>query len=142
MISCSFARTTQRHFFNENENLAVVVERAARQETTLIAYFAYNVQNADGRNMVYADFLADHVWKIREKVWLAQQRKEKVVGQMYFIHFVAGEHFFLRLLLTVAPGATSFEHLQTIDDIRHPTFQSAYKALGLLQDDAKWDTCM
>jgi hypothetical protein len=55
--------------FNENEDLAVVVERATHQKTTLTAYFVYNVQNADGRNVVYANFPVDHVWKIREKVW-------------------------------------------------------------------------
>jgi hypothetical protein len=57
--------------FNKNENLAVVVEHAVCQKTILTAYFTYNAQNADGRNVVYVDFLADHVWKIREKVWSA-----------------------------------------------------------------------
>jgi hypothetical protein len=116
-----------------------MAERVAHQKTTLTAYFAYNAKNADGQNAVYADFPANHVWKIREKVWLAQQRGEKAVGRMCFIHPVASEHFFLRLLLIVA---TSFEHLRTVDDIEHPTFQAACKALGLLQDDAEWDTCM
>jgi hypothetical protein len=92
--------------------------------------------------MVYADFPVDHVWKIRKKVWSVRQRGEKVVGRMYFVHPTASERFFLRLLLTVVPGATSFKHLRTIDDIEHPTFQAACKALGLLQDDAEWDTCM
>jgi len=119
-----------------------VAERVAHQKTTLTAYFAYNAQNADGRNVVYADFHADHVWKIRGKIWSARQQGEKVVKQMYFVHLAVGERFFLRLLLIVVPGATSFEHLRTIDDIEHPTFQVACKALGLLQDDAKWDTCM
>jgi hypothetical protein len=50
--------------FNENEDLAIMVERAARQKITLTTYFAYNAQNADGRNVVYMDFLVDHVWKI------------------------------------------------------------------------------
>jgi len=58
--------------FNENEDLAVVAERAAHQKTTLTAYFAYKAQNVDGRNVVYADFPVDHVWKIRGKVWSAQ----------------------------------------------------------------------
>jgi hypothetical protein len=49
-----------------------VAKRAARQKTTLIAYFAYNVQNANGWNVVYVDFPTSHVWKIQEKVWLAQ----------------------------------------------------------------------
>jgi hypothetical protein len=57
--------------FNENEDLAIMAKRVARQRTTLTAYFAYNAQNANGRNVVYTDFPVDHVWKIREKVWLA-----------------------------------------------------------------------
>jgi hypothetical protein len=60
--------------FNENEDLAVVAERVARQKTTLTAYFVYNAQNVDGQHVVCADFPANHVWKIREKVWSARQR--------------------------------------------------------------------
>jgi hypothetical protein len=59
--------------FNENEDLAAMAERATHQKTTLTAYFAYNAQNADGGNVVYADFPVDHVWKIREKVWSVRQ---------------------------------------------------------------------
>jgi hypothetical protein len=61
---------------------------------------------------------------------------------MYFIHPTASECFFLYLLLIIVPGTTSFEHLRTIDDTKHPTFQAICGALGLLHDDAKWDTCM
>ncbi len=87
-----------------------MAERAAHQKTTLIAYFAYNAQNVDGWNVVYVDFPVDHVWKIREKVWSARQRGEKVVGRMYFVHPVVGECFFLHLLIVVL-GATFFKHL-------------------------------
>jgi len=118
--------------FNENEDLAVVVEHVAHQKTTLTAYFAYNAQNANGWNVVYADFPTDHVWKIREKVWSARQRGEKAVGRMYFVHLAVGECFFLRLLLTIVPGVTSFEHLWSVDNIEHPTFQATCKTLGLL----------
>jgi len=127
---------------NENEDLAIAAKRAAHQKTTLTAYFAYNAQNANGWNLVYADFPADHVWKIREKVWSVQQRGEKAVRRMYFVHPVAGERFFFHLLLTVVLSATSFEHFRIVDDIEHPTFQAACKASGLLQDDAEWDTCI
>jgi hypothetical protein len=51
---------------------------------------------------------------------------------MYFVHPIAGERFFLRLLLIVVPGVTSFEHLRTVDDTKHLTFQVACGALGLL----------
>jgi hypothetical protein len=88
------------------------------------------------------DFLANHVWKIQEKVWSARQQGEKAIGRMYFVHPTIGERLFLHLLLTVVPGVTSFEHFRTIDDIEHLTFQADCEALGLLQDDTKWDMCM
>jgi hypothetical protein len=61
---------------------------------------------------------------------------------MYFVHLAVGECFFLHLLLTIVLGVTSFEHLQIVNDIEHPTFQVACKALGLLQDDTNSDMCM
>jgi hypothetical protein len=61
---------------------------------------------------------------------------------MYFVHPTTSERFFLRLLLTVVPGVTSFEHLRNVDDTEHPTFQAACRALGLLQDNIEWDMCM
>jgi hypothetical protein len=61
---------------------------------------------------------------------------------MYFVHPVASERFFLHLLLSIIPSTTFFEHLQTVDDIEHPTFKATCEAVGLLQDDTKWDTCM
>ncbi len=87
--------------FNENEDLVVVAECAARQRTTLIAYFAYKAQNANGWNVVYADFPVDHVWKIQKKVWSIWRRREKGVGQIFFMHLAIGECFFLCLLIIV-----------------------------------------
>ncbi len=109
-----------------------MAECAARQRTTLTTYFVYNAQNVDGQNVVYVDFLADHVWKIRENFWSTQHRGEKAVGRIYFVHFVASEHFFLHLLLIIIPSATSFKHLQIVDDTEHLSFQATCKALGLL----------
>jgi hypothetical protein len=61
---------------------------------------------------------------------------------MYFVHPITNEHFFLHLLFTIVPDATSYEHLWAIYDTKHLIFQAICGALGLLQDDTKWDTCM
>jgi hypothetical protein len=61
---------------------------------------------------------------------------------MYFVPAASGERFYLRLLLTIRLGATSFENLRTMDGIHHPTFQATCGALGLLQDDQEWDACL
>jgi hypothetical protein len=61
---------------------------------------------------------------------------------MYFAGPQAGERFYLRTLLTVVRGATSFEHLRTVDGVVHPTFQAACRAHGLLEDDNEWELCL
>jgi hypothetical protein len=50
----------------------------------------------------------------------------------------AGEQFYLRTLLTVVKGATSFAHLRH----PHPTFYAACIARGLLEDDGEWSQCL
>ena len=61
---------------------------------------------------------------------------------MYYCSPIAGERFYLRLLLTSVPGPTSFEDLRTIAGIVYPTFQAACVALGLLEDDREWIDCL
>lgn len=45
------------------------------------------------------------------------------------------------MLLTVVSGPRSFQHLRTLDNTVHPTFQAACVARGLLDDDTKWVGC-
>jgi len=46
------------------------------------------------------------------------------------------------MLLTVVKGATSFQHLRTVEGVEHPTFKTACLALGLLADDQEWIQCL
>ena len=63
------------------------------------------------------------------------QKRGNTIGRMYFVHPRAGEKYYLRMLLNIVPGATSFGHLRTVDNITYHTFKDACNALGLLQDD-------
>ena len=55
----------------------------------------------------------------------------------------AGEQFYLRTLLTVVKGATSFEDLRHYNTVEpYPTFHEACLARGLLEDDGEWNQCL
>lgn len=64
------------------------------------------------------------------------------MGRVYTIHPNNTECFYLRMLLHVIRGPTSFLHLKTVEGIEHATFQSACLALGLLEDDKHWDNAL
>jgi len=42
------------------------------------------------------------------------------------------------MLLNCIKGATSYEHLWTVDGIKHDTFKDACIVMGLLADDNEW----
>jgi hypothetical protein len=42
------------------------------------------------------------------------------------------------MLLNYVKGATSYEHLRTVDGTKHDTFKDACIIMGLLEDDNEW----
>ena len=61
---------------------------------------------------------------------------------MYFVHSIARERFYLRILLNVVCGATSFENLCMVKGILYHSFKEACIALDLLQNDKEWNQCL
>jgi len=52
-----------------------------------------------------------------------------------------GEVYYLRCLLLMVPGPTSFEDLRTVDGVRHDTFENACYARGIITRDNEWELC-
>ncbi len=60
------------------------------------------------------------------------------IGHMYYAHSTSGERYYLWMLLNYVKGATSYEHLRTVDGTKHDTFKDACIAMGLLADNNEW----
>ena len=128
-------------YFNPDDNPDVVLEGGASKETQLTAWFKINQSNPDARNTTYHNFPKTWVFDSKKKIWKPRQRGQ-AIGRMYFAAPSSGERFYLRLLLTVVPGATSYGDLRTVNNITHNTFKEACFALGLLEDDQEWIECL
>lgn len=61
-----------------------------------------------------------------------------MVGKIVHVYPNSKELLCMRKLLNVVKGARSFEEIQTVRWIVHPTYRSACNALGLLGDDREW----
>ena len=61
---------------------------------------------------------------------------------MYFVPPTVGEHFYLRTLLTVVKGPTSWDHLKTFTGKHHNSFHETCLACGLLENDNEWRECL
>ena len=126
----------QSIYFAEGEDPAILRQRMDSFITTLIAYFRYNSEKADGRQYLYHEFPLHYVYVPKKGRKPRTQRMS--IGRMYAASPFMGERYYLRLLLTVVRGATGFEHLRTVDGTIHTTFKGACIALRLLEDDGEW----
>ncbi len=71
------------------------------------------------------------------KRWTMRKRGF-AIGLMCYAHPTSSERYYLRMLLNYVKGATSYEHLRTVDGIKHDTFKDACIAMGLLANDNEW----
>ena len=127
-------------YFGDNATADQLAGAAERARSHLMAFFDYNRDYTDGREVLYIDFLATYVYKQELKTWQPRQRGFSI-GRMYFVPPTAGEKYYLRLLLASVPGPQSFEHLRTVNGIVFPSNREACLALGLLEDDGRWVSC-
>jgi len=107
----------------------------------LTAFFAANQTHSVTRQYTYQEFPQHFVWHRKLKQWCPQQ-KGFAIGCLYFVAPTAGEHFYLRMLLTTVKGPTSWKDLCSFDSIKHPSFYAACLARRLLQNDEEWCQCL
>ena len=121
---------------DEEEALA----NASGRDTMLTAWFKLNTTDVDANAHLYLQVPNHYVFHQSSRQW--KPRKiggDKVIARMYVVSPNDQERFYLRLLLLHVPGATSFEHLRTVDGEVMPTFKDACLRRHLLADDADFD---
>jgi hypothetical protein len=128
---------------NRDVSLQQALDRHEDRDTTLTGWFKANALHQDGiiNDTLYHDFPSKMVWHKDTRIWTVRQRGFQI-GRMYYAHPSSGERFYLRLLLTVVKGATSFEDLCTFQGRLYPTFREACIAYGLTEDDNEWHQCL
>ncbi|CAD6263840.1 unnamed protein product [Miscanthus lutarioriparius] len=117
--------------------LADIVDDPCHMRTTLTEWFSANRMYPCARELTYVEFPTKWVWNRKDKVWRPRQGPTKI-GRAIYINPSCGELYYLRMLLNVVKGATSYEDLRMISGVLYPTFKDACQAMGLLGDDSEW----
>ena len=127
-------------YFSDDLDEFQIQERKEQARSTLMAFFDYNREHDDGRGLLYSEFPKHYTWVPKTRSWKPRQRGTSI-GRMYYCSPLAGERYYLRLLLTVVRGPRSFEDLYWHEGVRYPTYRAACVAYGLAEDDQEWFQC-
>ncbi|XP_074283443.1 uncharacterized protein LOC141607991 [Silene latifolia] len=119
---------------SDTSNLQAVINRATNNETKLMGWFTANAMYPEARELTYAQFPTKYVWK---DGWI-RRSKGNSIGRIAYVHPTAGERYYLRLLLNIVKGPTSFDDLRTVNEVVYLSYKEACYAYGLLSNDKEW----
>jgi len=109
--------------------------------STLMAYFQWNTDHPDEEpKRLYSEFPKYFTWNAQTRTW-RPRKKGQAIGRINHVNPMAGEKFYLRLLLTVERGAKSYKALYEHEGVCYPTYRTACVARGLVDDDREWIHC-
>ena len=123
--------------FPESINLRQLVQRPGIENTMFTEWMKTNNSFEDARELTYTDFPTKWVWHSNVQPW-RRRKNGKCIGRIYFAHPSSGEKYYLRMLLNIIKGPRNFAEIRIVNGIVYETYQEAYYALGLLDNDKEW----
>ncbi|XP_052114412.1 uncharacterized protein LOC107480535 [Arachis duranensis] len=123
--------------FTDNESLVEALAKANVKESMFLAWFAANEKYAEARQLTYTEFLAKFVWKPSPRAW-EPKKSHQVIGRMIFVPPSSGKLYYLRMLLNIVKGLTSYVDIRTYNGVIYSSFRDACYARGLFNDDKEY----
>lgn len=111
--------------------------KVKKKKTMFEAWMEANKCYNEGRNLTYGQFPTQFVYN-REKHQWYPRKKGQSIGRLHYVPPGTGELYYMRLLLTIQRGCTSYESIRTVNNCIFNSFQDACYAVGLLSDDKEF----
>ncbi|MCI12961.1 ATP-dependent DNA helicase PIF1, partial [Trifolium medium] len=127
----------QRVVFKDSSNLKSVLKRNNSKGTMFLAWMEANKRYRSGRHLTYNQYPSSFTYDANGQFW-KPLKKGCNVGRLTFIPHGTRELYYMRLLLNVQKGCTSFEDIKTVNGHVHNSYREACGALMLLEDDKEF----
>ncbi|KAL5141385.1 ATP-dependent DNA helicase PIF1 [Glycine soja] len=123
--------------YEDHDDIDDVLSKPSISDSKFISWMNTNQNSIEGRNLTYAEFVSKFVYNQKKRCWHLR-KKSYTIGRLLWVPPITGELFYLRMMLTVCKGPTSFEDLRTVDNVQYSTYKEACFAMRFLQDDKEF----
>ncbi|KAL5177308.1 ATP-dependent DNA helicase PIF1 [Glycine soja] len=123
--------------YEDYDDIDDVLSKPSISYSNFISWMNTNQNSVERRNLTYAEFVSKFIYNQKKRCWHLR-KKGYTIGRLLWVPPITGELFYLRMMLTVCKGPTSFEDLRTVDNVQYPTYKEACFAMGFLQDDKEF----
>ncbi|XP_019199139.1 PREDICTED: uncharacterized protein LOC109192887 [Ipomoea nil] len=123
--------------FHDDDLVDDVVNRPTVAQSMFTAWLEANKSYAEARQLTYSQMPTKFVWKKDKREWHPRQRNW-AIGRIFYVPPNSGEIFYLRCLLNIVRGPTSFDDIKKVDGVQYNSFRDACYARGLIEDDKEY----
>ncbi|XP_058761349.1 uncharacterized protein LOC131634741 [Vicia villosa] len=124
-------------YYTDYARMENVLETASVTESMFTAWLVANAKYEEAQTLTYGQFVSKFVYHKKKREW-KPRKKGFTIGRLIWVPPTTGELFYLRMMLTVAKGPTTYEEIRTVDNIQYDTFRDACFAMGFLEDDKEY----
>ncbi|XP_058735847.1 uncharacterized protein LOC131623246 [Vicia villosa] len=124
-------------YYTDHDRMENILENASVTESMFTAWLVANGKYEEARTLTYGQFVSKFVYDKRKRMW-KPRKKGFTIGRLIWVPPTTGELFYLRMMLTVIKGPTTYEEIRKIGDNQYDTFRDACFAMGFLEDDREY----
>jgi hypothetical protein len=108
--------------FTEKYDLEEVIENPNNGRTKLTSWLEANKNIPSARNYTYIEFSEHFTRHSDGKYWNIRKGKHNKISRITHVNPALGETYYLRMLVHIVKGATTFSEIRTIRGHEYPTF--------------------
>ncbi|XP_058751157.1 uncharacterized protein LOC131624213 [Vicia villosa] len=124
-------------YYHDHARMEDILEKASVTESMFTAWLVANSKYEEARELTYGQFVSKFVYEKKSRTW-KPRKKGFSIGRLIWVPPTTGELFYLRLMLTVVKGPSTYEDIRKVGDIQYDTFRDACFAMGFLEDDREY----
>lgn len=124
-------------YYKDFQQIGNVLLKPSVTESMFTTWFGANKIFDGAKILTYGDFISKFVYHKQSRSWKLR-KIGYTIDRLIWVPQSTGELYYLRMMLIVKKGPSSYDDIKKIDGFQQKTFREACFAMGFLQDDREF----